>query len=77
MSNFPENVNAETNRALYIAVRSRVCFDDTYFTEIENLLLKIKVSWKSTMRPMNSSKNKLNSKIILIFHLYPNGGYIG
>jgi len=25
---------------------------------------------------MNNSKNKLNSKIILIFHLYPNGGIV-
>ena len=27
---------------------------------------------KSAVRPMNSSKNKLNSEIILIFHFNPN-----
>ena len=27
---------------------------------------------KSVVKPMNSSKNKLNSEIILIFHYYPN-----
>ena len=27
---------------------------------------------KSAVEPMNSSKNKLNSEIILIFHLHPN-----
>jgi len=27
---------------------------------------------KSTVRPMNSSKNKLNSEIILIFHFNSN-----
>ena len=29
-------------------------------------------SAKSVVRPMNISKNKLNSKIILIFHPNPN-----
>ena len=29
-------------------------------------------STKYAVRPMNSSKNKLNSKIILIFHHNPN-----
>ena len=27
---------------------------------------------KSAVKPMNSSKNKLNNEIILIFHSYPN-----
>ena len=27
---------------------------------------------KSAVRPMNSNKNKLNNKIILIFHFNPN-----
>ena len=28
---------------------------------------------KNTVEPMNNNKNKLNSKIILIFHFCPNG----
>ena len=29
---------------------------------------------KSTVGPMNSNKNKMNSEIIFIFHWHPNGG---
>ena len=53
---------------IHIFVSLRVCLRSTYFTEIEIFLLKvlyikINVSWNSTVGPMNSSKNKLNSKI--------------
>ena len=56
-----------------------VYLDTVYFAKIENLLLKVlqikvKISWNSTMRLMNSTKNtikiinnnknKLNNKII-------------
>ena len=34
----------------------RACLDIVYFTETEKLLLKIKISWNSTVRPMNSTK---------------------
>ena len=65
----------------------RVCLWSACFAETENFLLKgleieIKVSWnsiaapwiipKSAMGPMNSCKNKLNSKISWLFNLEPN-----
>ena len=60
----------------------KACLDTANFTETKKLLLKVlyikvKISWnstvgslivpKSTIKPMNSRKNKLNSIIIFIF----------
>ena len=53
---------------IHIFVSLIVCLRSAYFIEIEIFLLKvlyikINVSWNSTVGFMNSSKNKLNSKI--------------
>ena len=60
----------------------KACLDTANFTKTKKLLLKVlyikvKISWnstarslivsKSTIKPMNSRKNKLNSIIIFIF----------
>ena len=60
-----------------------MCLNTGYFIKIKKLLLKvfyIKISWnnmdlwiilKNTVELINTYKNKLNSKIIFIFHSNP------